>query len=160
MTSSRFSAVGRGDGAGRSQASDLGSSRSTLRNAFTLVEVLAALLMMAIIIPVAMEGMSVASRAGVLGQRKAAAMRVAERILNETIVQGDTQQASSSGTIADGDTNYPWSMRTETWAEDSMLQMTVTVTFTVQGNNYEVSATTLVAPIGAIPEEAPAVPSS
>jgi len=124
-----------------------------------LVEVLAALLMMAIIIPVAMEGMSVASRAGVLGQRKAAAMRVAERILNETIVMGDTQQSSSSGTIADGDTQYPWTMRTETWPEDSMLQMTVTVTFTVQGNPYDVSATTLVAPIGAIPDEAPATPA-
>ncbi len=138
----------------------MGSSRSTFRSAFTLVEVLAALLMMAIIIPVAMEGMSVASRAGVLGQRKAAAMRVAERILNESIVQGDTQQSSSSGTLADGDTNYPWSMRTETWPEDSMLQLTVTVTFTVQGNPYEVSATTLVAPVGAIPEEAPPAPAS
>lgn len=140
----------------RTEANRIGSGRAIVQAAFTLVEVLAALLMMAIIIPVAMEGMSVASRAGVLGQRKAAAMRVAERILNETIVLGDTQQSSSSGTMADGDTNYPWTMRTETWPEDSMLQMTVTVTFMVQGNSYDVSATTLVAPIGAIPDEAPA----
>ena len=47
------------------------------RRAFTLIEVLAALLLMAIVIPVAMQGMSIASRAGLLGQRKAAAMRVA-----------------------------------------------------------------------------------
>ena len=40
--------------------------RPTSRNrAFTLAEVLAALLFMAIVIPVALHGMSVASRAGV-----------------------------------------------------------------------------------------------
>jgi len=116
------------------------------RRGFTLVEVLAALLLMAIIIPVAMDGMSVASRAGILGQRKAAAMRVAELVLNELIVEGNTQQASSSGNTAAGDTHYPWTMRSETWAEDAMMQMTVTVTFLVQGNPYEVSATTLLAP--------------
>ncbi len=121
-------------------------ARGKSRRAFTLVEVLAALLMMAIVIPVTMEGMSVASRAGVLGQRKAAAMRVAERVLNELIVEGETQQTTSSGSIADGDMTYPWAMRSETWSEDAMLHMTVTVTFTVQGNNYDVSASTLIAP--------------
>ena len=117
--------------------------RASGRRGFTLVEVLASLLLMAIIIPVAMEGMSVASRVGILGQRKAAAMRVAERVLNELITEAQTQQNSSSGTAADGDTVYPWSMRVENWPEDAMQQMTVAVTFSVQGNNYEVSVTTL-----------------
>lgn len=122
--------------------------RRRAQRGFTLAEVLAALMMMAIIIPVAMEGMSVASRAGILAQRKAAAMRVAERVLNELIIEGQTQQASSGGTVADGDTNYPWSMTSETWPEDAMLQMTVTVTFTVQGNPYDVSVSTLMPPAG------------
>ena len=119
------------------------SRRLGRRSAFTLIEVLAALLLMAIIIPVAMEGMSIASRVGMLGQRKAAAMRVAERLLNELTVEAQTQQNSASGTTADGDTDYPWSMRVENWPEDAMQEMIVTVTFTVQGNNYEVSVTTL-----------------
>ena len=126
---------------------------------FTLVEVLAALLLMAIIIPVAMEGMSVASRVGVLGQRKAVAMRVAERVLNELIVEGQTQQGSASGTAVDGDTSYPWTMRLENWSEDAMLQMTVTVTFTVQANNFDVSTTTLLPPTGSATDPlAPAQP--
>jgi prepilin-type N-terminal cleavage/methylation domain-containing protein len=130
----------------------LGSSRSTFggrssfSRGFTLAEILAALMLMAIIIPVAMEGMSVASRIGVLGQRKAAAMRVAERVLNELIIEGQTQQTSASGTTAEGETNYPWTMRSQTWSEDAMLEMTVTVTFTVQGNEYDVSTSTLIAP--------------
>src|SRR5258708_37139450 len=53
---------------------------------YTLAEVLAALLFMAILIPVTMHGVSVSSRAGVLGQRKATAMRIAERVLDESII--------------------------------------------------------------------------
>jgi type II secretory pathway pseudopilin PulG len=126
----------------------LGGKRRPYRSAsaFTLVEVLAALMMMAIIVPVAMEGMSIATRAGILGQRKAAAMRVAERVLNELIVEGETARASTTGTMADGDTNYQWSMRSENWPEDPMIQLTVTVTFTVQGNEFTVDLSTLVPP--------------
>lgn len=113
------------------------------RRGFTLVEVLASLLMMAIVIPVTMEGLSVASRVGVLGQRKAAAMRVAERVLNELIVEQQTQQNSASGTAYERDTVFPWTMRVEYWPEDAMQQMTVAVNFTVQGNTYEVAVTTL-----------------
>ena len=121
------------------------SNRTTTIDAcaFTLIEVLAALLLMAIVIPVAMEGMSVSSRAGLLGQRKAAAMRVAERMINELIVTGEMNQTSSSGTMVDGDTSYPWTMQSEPWTEDSMTHVTVKVTFSLQGNSYDVSASTL-----------------
>ncbi len=102
--------------------------------------------MMAIIIPVAMEGMTTASRVGIMGQRKAAAMRVAERLLNETVIENQTAQATSGGNIVDGDTSYAWTMRSEGWSADAMTQLTVTVTFTVQGSSYDVSATTLLAP--------------
>jgi prepilin-type N-terminal cleavage/methylation domain-containing protein len=122
--------------------------RRTRRAGFTLVEILASLLMMAIVVPVAMEGMSIASRAGLLGQRKAAAMRVAERLLEELIAEANTQQTTDSGTLADGEFTYPWTMRTENWSADAMQQMTVTVTFTLQGNRYEVSAATLLPAAG------------
>jgi type II secretory pathway pseudopilin PulG len=114
--------------------------------------VLAALVLMAIIIPIAMEGIGVASRIGVLGQRKAAAMRVAERVLNELIVEGQTQQATASGTTMDGETSYSWSMRSQTWSEDAMLEMTVTVTFSVQGADYDISASTLLPQGGSVIE--------
>ena len=130
--------------------------RASARRAFTLVEVMAALLMMAIIIPVAMEGMSIATRAGVLGQRKATAMRVAERLLNELIAEGQTQQSSASGTVVEGSLSFPWTMRLENWPEDAMQQMTVTVQFTVQGDLYDISTTTLVPPTASTVESATA----
>jgi prepilin-type N-terminal cleavage/methylation domain-containing protein len=116
------------------------------RRGFTLVEVLAALLFMAIIIPVAMHGMSVASRAGILGQRKVAAMRVAERVLDEMLVTGQINSGSSNGTTVEGDTSYPWTLSSQTWSEDSLTELTVTVSFELQGNTYDVSVSTLYDP--------------
>src|SRR5882762_4963509 len=49
---------------------------------FTLAEVLAALLFMAIVIPVAVQGLHIASRAGSVSERKAVGARIAERKLN------------------------------------------------------------------------------
>lgn len=114
--------------------------------AFTLAEVLAALLVMGIVIPVAMQGMSIASRAAILGQRKAAAMRVAEHMLNELLITGQLNQSTVSGSLTEGDTTYPWTMQTTTWPLDAMTEVTITVTFTVQGNNYNISASTLFDP--------------
>jgi type II secretory pathway pseudopilin PulG len=118
--------------------------------AFTLIEVLAALLMMAIVIPVALEGMSIVSRAAVLGEHKVAAMRVAERVLNEqlsVLTQGQPIPTSGNGTETDGDMNYPWTMETVPWPQDTNLtEMTVKVTFTLQGNPYEMSLATLFDP--------------
>src|SRR5215207_7041870 len=62
--------------------------------AFTLAEVLAALAFMAIVIPVAVNGLRVANLAGQVGERKAVAARVAERVLNEWTVTGASQTPS------------------------------------------------------------------
>ena len=93
------------------------------RRGFTLAEVLAALLLMAILIPVTMHGVTVAT----LGQRKAAAMRIAERVLEEQIVTGLFDTAS--GNVVDGDTTYPWTMTNEPWTEDTMNVLTVRISF-------------------------------
>src|ERR1700683_344341 len=53
------------------------------RRAFTLIEVLAAMLFMAIVIPVAMEGLRMASLGGEVAQRKMVAARLASKIINE-----------------------------------------------------------------------------
>lgn len=120
--------------------------RSLAVGGFTLAEVLAALLFMAIVIPVAMQGVSVASRAGVMGQRKAAAMRIVERVLDEQVATGQIAQATPSGTVVDGDLSYPWTLTTQSWTEDSMTVLTVRVTFAVQGKSFDVAASTLYDP--------------
>jgi type II secretory pathway pseudopilin PulG len=116
------------------------------KRAFTLAEVLAALVFMAIVIPVAVEGLRVASRAGQFGQRKATATRIAEKVINELLVSGQLQSGGQTGTSQEGGTQYRWSVRSQSWPEDVMSQVTVLVTFPMQGTDYEVRLTTLIDP--------------
>jgi len=113
-------------------------------SAFTLAEVLAALAFMAIVIPVAVEGLRVANLAGQVSQRKAVAMRVAERVLNEMVVTGQARGSAQNGTLQEGFQQYRWSIRTEPWPEDAMRLVTVQVVFPVQGRDYDVHLSTLV----------------
>jgi type II secretory pathway pseudopilin PulG len=110
---------------------------------FTLAEVLAALAFMAIVIPVAVEGLRVANLAGQVGERKSEAARVAERILNEYLITNQGLGGTSGGAIQEGMRDYQWTLRTDTWREDTMRLVTVEVVFTVQGRDYRVHLSTL-----------------
>ena len=113
------------------------------RAAFTLAEVLAALLFMAIVIPVALEGLRIASLAGQVGERKAVAARVADRVLSELAVTGSLPDGDN-GTVTEGPHEYRWTVETVAWSEDTALQeATVRVVYFVQGREYEVTVSTL-----------------
>ncbi len=124
-------------------------SAKSRRCAFTLAEVLAALLFLSIVIPVASQGLRVASLAGEVGQRKMVAARIGNKVLNELKVTSQLQNTGQSGAVLDHGVNYRWTMKNQAWTEDTVSQMTVatvTVSFTAQANNYEVHLSTLVAP--------------
>lgn len=112
--------------------------------AFTLVEVLAALTFMAVVIPVAIEGVHVANRAGVVAQRKSVAARIAERVLNESLVGSQTQSAGRNGTVQESGIEYRWTIRHTIWPEDSMRLVTAEVRYNVQGQEHDVRVSTLV----------------
>lgn len=122
--------------------------RPALRRAdsgFTLAEVLAALLFMAIVIPVAVQGLQIASRAGSVSERKVQAARMAESKLNELIVTRQWSSSASRGTIQEGLQSYAWRLETQPWAEDGAMRLvTVWVSVPVQGQEYEVPVSTLV----------------
>ena len=111
--------------------------------AFTLAEVLAALAFMAIVIPVAVNGLRVANQAGQVGNRKAIATRIADRVLNDWSATAATQTPAQSGTVVEGGTQFRWSVRSENWKEDTMRLVTVEVDYPVQGENYDVRVSTL-----------------
>lgn len=119
------------------------SASRNAASAFTLAEVLAALLFMAIVIPVALQGLRIASRAGELAERKREAGRVAERVLNESIVTTNWNKSALSGTVVEGDREYRWTLRTESWTQSAMQLLSVDVTFPVQGEDYSVQLNTL-----------------
>lgn len=116
------------------------------RAGFTLAEVLAALAFMAIVIPVAVQGISVASRAGQVAARKADAARIGDRVLNELEVTGQLLGGVQNGVIREGEREFRWSMQTQSWLEGNLNQVTVSVAFEVQGQAYDLRLATLIDP--------------
>jgi type II secretory pathway pseudopilin PulG len=111
--------------------------------AFTLAEVLAALVFLAILIPVIAECLSIASRAGEVATRKTEAVRVADRILNESIVTTNWNQSAQSGTVNEGIREFNWTLNNEPWNQDPMRLLTVDVKYMVQGKEYSVQLSTI-----------------
>lgn len=133
---------------------------------FTLVEVLVALTLMAIVIPVALQGLHLASLAGEVSQRKAIAAQIAERVLNEAIVTGQSA-SGQSGVEKAGPYEFRWSVLSAGWTPpaattassstpnsvnpnainaSTMQQVSVVVTFSAQGQNHTFRLSTLVNP--------------
>lgn len=110
---------------------------------FTLAEVLAALALLGIVIPVALEGLRVASLAGQLGQRRTAAARIAENVLNEWRAANQGSASLPSGVSYDGPHEYRWFLRSESWPIDALRLVTVTVDYTIQGRRYDLQLSTL-----------------
>ena len=110
---------------------------------FTLAEVLAALVFMAIVIPVVVQCLHVATQASEVARRKAEASRVAERVLNESIVTTNWDQSDQNGTVEDGSREFDWTLHNEPWTQDPMRLLTVQVKYTVQGQDYSVQLGTL-----------------
>jgi hypothetical protein len=123
-------------------------SDSARTSAFTLAEVLAALLFMAIVIPVAVEGLHIATLAGTVAERKGEAARVAERILNESLVTTNWSQPVQRGDVTEGRRQFRWTMHTDPWNQDPaqsvMRQVTIEVSFSAQNRDYTVRMSTLV----------------
>lgn len=110
---------------------------------FTLVEVLAALVFMAIVIPVAMEGLRVANLSGQVAERKGSAAQLADRLLNEMIVTSQWKESVQRGTVVEGPYQYRWQMRNEPWDKEAIRLVSIQVTFAIQGRDYDVRLSTL-----------------
>lgn len=151
------------------------STKPRLTAAFTLVEVLAALLFMGIVIPVAVQGLRIASLAGEVAHRKGEAVRVAERVLNECILFTNYFQATQRGVVTEGTREFDWTLQAEVWnqtmtnqfpgssansqwggrqpavsqfaaSQVPMTLLTVEVLYPVQNQKYSVRLSTLVNP--------------
>ena len=118
--------------------------------AFTLAESMAALLFLAIVIPVAIEAIHTASLAGEVAARKSAAARGADRILNESLVTTNWNGGTQSGKTGEGVQEFDWTLTSSSWPEDSAMQMlTAEVKFSAQGKEYSVKLNTLAVQPGA-----------
>src|SRR5258708_33638296 len=96
----------------------LATAKTKNRAAFTLAEVLAAMLFLAIVIPAAVEAMHVSSLAGEVAVRKGAAARIADRILNESLVTTNWSSGQQNGTVTEGILDFRWTLTSQNWPQD------------------------------------------
>lgn len=111
---------------------------------FTFAEVLAAMIFMAILLPVVMQGLVLANRASVTAERKRMAAYLANGMLTELIATDQWRNAGNRGNFAPDHELYEWELIQSTWDQDDMQQLTLVVTFPVQGQTRHVQLTTLV----------------
>jgi type II secretory pathway pseudopilin PulG len=119
------------------------------RRAFTLVEVLVATLFMVVVIPVALNGMRVASLAGESAQRKLVAARIANSKINLLRVENQLVNGGQRGLVTEDGVSYSWYQQTEFWPGDPMCGLyvsTITVEYNVAGRRCNVQLSALAAP--------------
>jgi hypothetical protein len=75
--------------------------------------------------------------------RKGEAARVADRVLNQSLVMTNWSSGPQSGTADEGSDEFHWTLNSQNWPKDSMELLTAEVTFDAQGRNYSVRMSTL-----------------
>lgn len=111
---------------------------------FTLIEVLTAMLFMAVVIPVAVRAMTISNRSGIVAERKRVAMRLADTILTESVLTESWRDGEVQGDFEGEWPGYSWVIEDDVWEEDTMRVITAEVFFEVQGREYSVRISTLV----------------
>ncbi len=111
---------------------------------FTFVETLAAMLFVAIVVPAAVECLSIANRMAVMAERKGVAARLANRVLTEVTLTDAWSTTETEGDFGESYPGYRWRMEDAAWEPDTMRLISVGVFFVVQEREYSVWLSTLV----------------
>lgn len=109
----------------------------------SLAEVLATVVIIAIVIPAAMQGISIATGMAGLTRQKAEATALAQAKLNELIATGDWQTNTTSGDFGPQWPAYHWQVNASDWEETNMRQLQMVVSWVHRGTPREVVLTTL-----------------
>ena len=114
--------------------------------AFTLVEVLATLVLIGIVLPFAVRGTSVALGAASSAKHTAEAASLAEAKLAEILSQGDWTAGNMQGDFGQDWPEYKWRMQTavaDTTVNVNITEIMLSVTWTERGQERVVNVSTL-----------------
>lgn len=121
--------------------------RASLRgrgHGFTLMEVLAALALVAVVLPVVMQGFSIASSLASSAKDRTEAAALADSKLNELVATGVWNQGVLSGDFAPDQPNYRWKAEVKNWDSSTLQELDVHVVWTSRGADREFVVSTLV----------------
>lgn len=121
---------------------------------FTLIEVLATLLLMAIVLPAVMRGLTLATSAGSMAKWRTQAAGLGQSKLAELIATDQWEQSGMSGDFSPDHPEFHWQMTVQPWVNDTSglgtQQIDLTITWTERGRPQSLTLSTL-APGGNLP---------
>jgi len=124
--------------------SQLNKSPKHQRRGFTLLEVLAALVLIGVVLPAVMKGISITAILASDTGRKYEALNLAESKLAEILLTGDWANGSDGGNFEPDFEGYEWTMETSNWTQAGLEQVEVAVLWQERGRLHEIRLTTLV----------------
>ncbi|MCK4998761.1 MAG: type II secretion system protein [Anaerohalosphaera sp.] len=116
----------------------------TAPGGFTLIEILAAMVLIIVVIPAVMKGISVAIAVASDSAFKAEAAALAQNKLAEILIEETWQSSNVDGDFGDDYPGYRWKMTSENWTEPGLNEITVEVLWESRGSQREVKLSTLV----------------
>jgi general secretion pathway protein I len=121
--------------------------RRSRQRGFTLVEVLAALMLMAVVLPSIMRGIDAAGEAASASRRRTEAAGLAERKLNELVAGQSWQGGQMAGDFSPDAPDYQWQATVANWQLDNtsagLQQLDVKVTWQFRNHPQSVTVSTL-----------------
>jgi prepilin-type N-terminal cleavage/methylation domain-containing protein len=115
---------------------------------FTLIEVLATLMLLAIVMPAIMEGITLSTQAADSSRGRTEAAGIAQAQMGSLIATGQWQSGVLAGDITTDLTTYHWQAATAQWPQDTttvgMQQLVLTVTWKTRNQTQSMQLATLV----------------
>jgi prepilin-type N-terminal cleavage/methylation domain-containing protein len=113
---------------------------------FTFIELLATAVLIAVIMPVAMQCIGLCTRLGGQARKQIEASSLASTKLTELIVSQDWETGAKSGEFGVDWPGYRWTAEVSNWTDSTLRLLDVTVFWQSQGIERSVTLSTLVYP--------------
>lgn len=113
---------------------------------FTFIELLATIVLIGIIMPVAMRSIGLCTRLGGQSRRQIEAASLARSKLTELTSSQDWKTGEKSGDFGSDWPGYRWTAVVSNWTDSAVSQLDLTVVWQSQGQQRSVTLSTLVYP--------------
>ena len=110
---------------------------------FTFAELLATVVLIGIIMPVAMQTISLCTRLAGQSRKELEGACLARTKLTELVTSGDWQSAGRAGDFGSDWLGYRWTADVSNWTDSVVSQIDVTVSWQSQGRDRSVTLSTL-----------------
>ncbi len=111
---------------------------------FTIIEVLAALMLVAIILPAAVHGTLLCMDTAAHASMQARAASLAQAKLSELAATGQFEEAMLTGDFGEQWPEFEWMAIAEPWEDARLVQLDVAVVWIRRGREYDVMMSTLI----------------